>query len=115
MMDFAIEVNDDGVKVKPELMENEKFYHCIFKDKVILVFKDHQEFLNCFEFKISKHSMVIGKPIAFNENYANLYYSTEHTLTMNEDGSYRYTKLLTPKQSLLINTAQYLEHQLCKL
>ena len=49
MMNPAIEVNDDGVKVKPELMENEKFYHCIFKDKVILVFKDHQEFLNCFE------------------------------------------------------------------
>ena len=64
---------------------------------------------NCFEFKINKHSMAIGKPIAFNENYANLYYSTEHTLTMNEDGSYRYTKLLTPKQSLLINTAQYLD------
>ena len=48
-MDSAIEVNDDGVKVNPEIMENEKFYHCIFKDKVILVFKDHQEFLNCFE------------------------------------------------------------------
>ena len=48
-MESPIEVNDDGVKVKPEIMENEKFYHCIFKDKVILVFKDHQEFLNCFE------------------------------------------------------------------
>ena len=33
----------------------------------------------------------------------------DSTLTMNEDGSYRYTKLLTPKQSLLINTAQYLD------
>ena len=49
LMDSAIEVNDDGVKVNPEIMENEKFYHCIFNDKVILVFKDHQEFLNCFE------------------------------------------------------------------
>ena len=48
-MDSAIEVNDEGVKINPELMENEKFYHCIFNDKVILVFKDHQEFLNCFE------------------------------------------------------------------
>lgn len=48
-MDLAIEVNDDGVKLKPEIMENEKFYHCIFKNKVILVFKDHQDFLNCFE------------------------------------------------------------------
>jgi len=48
-MESPIEVNDDGVKLKPEIMENEKFYHCIFKNKVILVFKDHQEFLNCFE------------------------------------------------------------------
>ena len=49
LMDSALEVNDDGVKINPEIMEKEKFYHCIFKDKVILVFKDHQEFLNCFE------------------------------------------------------------------
>ena len=48
-MDSAIEVNDEGVEINPEIMENEKFYHCIFNDKVILVFKDHQEFLNCFE------------------------------------------------------------------
>ena len=48
-MESPIQVNDDGVKLKPEIMENEKFYHCVFKDKVILVFKDHQEFLNCFE------------------------------------------------------------------
>ena len=48
-MDSPIEANDDGVKLKPEIMENEKIYHCIFKEKVILVFKDHQDFLNCFE------------------------------------------------------------------
>jgi|TARA_B100002051_G_scaffold174270_1_gene164806 hypothetical protein len=48
-MESPIEVNDDGVKLKPEIMEAEKFYHCIFKEKVILVFKDHQDFLNCFE------------------------------------------------------------------
>ena len=48
-MDSPIEANDDGVKIKPEIMENEKIYHCIFKEKIILVFKDHQDFLNCFE------------------------------------------------------------------
>ena len=48
-MDNPIEVNDDGIKLKPEIMEAEKFYHCIFKEKIILVFKDHQDFLNCFE------------------------------------------------------------------
>ena len=52
-MESPIEVNDDGVKLKPEIMEPEKFYHCIFKEKVILVFKDHQEFLNCFEIEES--------------------------------------------------------------
>ena len=53
LLDSAIEVNDDGVKLKPEIMEPEKFYHCLFKEKVILVFKDHQEFLNCFEIEES--------------------------------------------------------------
>ena len=53
IMESPIEVNDDGVKLKPEIMEPEKFYHCIFKEKVILVFKDHQDFLNCFEIEES--------------------------------------------------------------
>ena len=48
-MSDAISVNDDGVKLKPEIMEKEKLYHCIFNNKIILAFKDHQDFLNCFE------------------------------------------------------------------
>ena len=48
-MSDAISVNDDGVKLKPEIMEKEKLYHCIFNDKINLAFKDHQDFLNCFE------------------------------------------------------------------
>ena len=41
--------NNDGVNVKPELMEKEKLYHCIFNNKIILVYKDHQDFLICYE------------------------------------------------------------------
>ena len=48
-MKDEITANDDGVKLKPEIMEKEKLYHCIFKDKIILAFKDQQDFLNCFE------------------------------------------------------------------
>ena len=48
-MTEPIIANDEGVNVKPELMEKEKLYHCIYKDKVILVYKDHQDFLNCYE------------------------------------------------------------------
>ena len=39
----------DGVKFKPELMEKEKLYYCFFKDKVILAYKENQDFLNCYE------------------------------------------------------------------
>lgn len=48
-MDYPISSEKDGVKIKPELMEKEKLYHCIFGDKVILVFKDSQDVLQCYE------------------------------------------------------------------
>ena len=48
-MTYPISAEKDGVKIKPELMEKEKMYHCIFNDKVVLLFKDQNEILNCYE------------------------------------------------------------------
>lgn len=48
-MASPVTVNDGGVNLKPELMENEQIYHCVFKDKLMLFFKDSQNFLNCYE------------------------------------------------------------------
>ncbi|MGD8707975.1 MAG: hypothetical protein PVI88_04750 [Nitrosopumilaceae archaeon] len=48
-MDYPITANEDGVNIKPENMEKEHLYHCLFKNKVILLFKDSQDFLNCYE------------------------------------------------------------------
>ena len=48
-MIYPISAEKDGVKIKPELMEKEKMYHCIFNDKVVLIFKDKNEILNCYE------------------------------------------------------------------
>ncbi len=48
-MEYPISVNENGLNLKPEKMEREKLYHCIFKDKVMLVFKDSQDVLNCYE------------------------------------------------------------------
>jgi len=48
-VDYPITANDDGIKIKPEQMENEKLYHCVFKKKILLVYKDSQDFLNCYE------------------------------------------------------------------
>ncbi len=48
-MSNPISFNDDGIKIKPEKMEKEKLYHCLFKEKVVIFYKDAQEILNCYE------------------------------------------------------------------
>ena len=46
---YPISTSDDGVKIQPENMAQEKLYHCVFKDKVLLFYKDVQDILNCYE------------------------------------------------------------------
>ena len=48
-MPYPLVAEKDGIKIKPQFMEDEKLYHCIFQNKVMLVFKDHNEILNCYE------------------------------------------------------------------
>ena len=48
-MTYPVTANEDGIKLKPELMEKEKLYHCFFQNKMIIVFKDDQDLLNCYE------------------------------------------------------------------
>ena len=52
-MDYPVSVDENGVNFKPEKMEKEKLYHCIFKDKAMLVFKDSQDVMNCYEIEES--------------------------------------------------------------
>ncbi len=56
IMDYPVSAGDDGINIKPEKMQKEKLYHCIFKDKILLVFKDSQDVLNCYE--IEEESLV---------------------------------------------------------
>lgn len=48
-MDYPVTTEPEGVKINPEKMEKDKLYHCIFKDKVLLFFKDQNDILNCYE------------------------------------------------------------------
>ena len=48
-MNSPVTSEKGGIKIKPEQMEKEKLYHCIFQDKILLVYKDSQGILNCFE------------------------------------------------------------------
>lgn len=48
-MVYPVSVDENGMNLKPEKMEKEKLYHCIFQNKAFLIFKDHQDVLNCYE------------------------------------------------------------------
>ena len=48
-MDYPVSADENGLNLKPENMEKEKLYHCIFKNKAFLIFKDSQDVLNCYE------------------------------------------------------------------
>ena len=48
-MDYPVIAEPEGVKIKPEKMETDKLYHCLFQDKVLLFYKDEQDILNCYE------------------------------------------------------------------
>ena len=49
IMDSPVTAQPEGVKIKPEKMEIDKLYYCIYKDRVLLFFKDQNEMLNCYE------------------------------------------------------------------
>lgn len=48
-MVYPVLAEKDGIKIKPELMDAEKLYHCLFNNKIVLLYKDQNEILNCYE------------------------------------------------------------------
>ena len=48
-MSYPLLAEKDGIKIKTEQMSPDKLYHCIFQNKVMLVYKDQNEILNCYE------------------------------------------------------------------
>ena len=48
-MSYPLLSEKDGIKIQPDKMQPETLYHCVFKNKVMLVYKDQNEILNCYE------------------------------------------------------------------
>ena len=48
-MSYPLSAEKDGIKIKTEQMLHDQLYHCIFQNKVMLVYKDQNEILNCYE------------------------------------------------------------------
>ena len=53
-MPYPLTSEKDGIKIKPDKMQPETLYHCVFQNKVMLVYKDQNEILNCYEIDDSK-------------------------------------------------------------
>ncbi len=70
-MDYPIVAEAEGIKIKPELMDIEKLYYCIFQDKVMLFFKDQNELLNCYEIE-EKEIVETIKTASSSENIENI-------------------------------------------
>lgn len=51
----------DGIKFNPDVMEPERLYHCMFQNKAILVFKDSQDVMNCYEIEDKELVEKIGQ------------------------------------------------------
>ena len=49
IMSYPLSSGKDGIKIQPDKMESETLYHCIHQNKIMLVYKDHNEILNCYE------------------------------------------------------------------
>ena len=48
-MPYPLLSEKDGIKIQPDKMQPETLYHCIYQNKVMLVYKDQNEILNCYE------------------------------------------------------------------
>ena len=48
-MSYPLSSEKDGIKIKPDKMQPETLYHCVFQNKVMLVYNDQNEILKCYE------------------------------------------------------------------
>jgi hypothetical protein len=49
VLEYPVQSESEGIKLRPEKMVADKLYHCIHEDKVFLFYKDEQELLHCYE------------------------------------------------------------------
>ena len=49
MVSSALSVDGDNLKIKPELMIDGTLYHCIVINKLMLVYRDSEKLMHCYE------------------------------------------------------------------
>src|SRR5919112_340731 len=42
VLEHPVQAESEGIKLRPEKMEADRIYHCVFEDKIFLFYKDEQ-------------------------------------------------------------------------
>lgn len=48
-MEYPVRVEEEGIKLRPELMQVDVIYHCIYDNAVYIFFKDQEELTHCYQ------------------------------------------------------------------
>lgn len=48
-MEYPVRAEEEGIKLRPELMQVDVIYHCIYDNSVYIFFKDQEELLHCYQ------------------------------------------------------------------
>lgn len=48
-MEYPVIVEQNGIKIKPEIMIVDKMYYCIYDNKIYIFYKDEENLTHCYE------------------------------------------------------------------
>ena len=70
MLEYPLLAEKEGIKIRPELMEVDRLYHCVFENAVFIFYKDQEEIMHCYQ---------VDNSDAIKEIVARSYKSRGHT------------------------------------
>jgi hypothetical protein len=67
-LEYPVQSESEGIKLRPEKMVVDKLYYCIHEDKIFLFYKDEQELLHCYEVEdASAQKEILENPAGIEE------------------------------------------------
>jgi hypothetical protein len=48
-LEYPVRAEEEGIKLRPELMQVDVIYHCIYDNAVYIFFKDQEELMHCYQ------------------------------------------------------------------
>lgn len=53
-MEYPVIAEKDGIKIRPENMDVDKMYYCIYENKVYIFYIDEEKLTHCYEVEDAK-------------------------------------------------------------